>query len=80
MSTSKPNVSEHEARAVAGGGREATWVAPSFVSEVCLGTLGRTGKCAIFGKQAFIVEFSAENQPEVDLIGGQGEHEGRAAV
>ncbi|MFN8586582.1 MAG: acyl-CoA dehydrogenase family protein [Candidatus Eisenbacteria bacterium] len=38
MST-KPNVSEHEARAVAEGARETTWEAPSFVRELFLGKL-----------------------------------------
>ncbi len=39
MSTPKPNVSEHEARAVAEGARESTWEAPSFVRELFLGKL-----------------------------------------
>jgi alkylation response protein AidB-like acyl-CoA dehydrogenase len=37
--TKKPNVSEHEARAVAEGARETTWEAPSFVRELFLGKL-----------------------------------------
>ena len=37
--TSKPHVSEHEARAVAEGARETTWEAPSFVRELFLGKL-----------------------------------------
>ncbi len=36
---SKPNVSEHEARAVAEGARETSWEAPSFVRELFLGRL-----------------------------------------
>src|SRR5262249_18145658 len=39
MSESKPQVSEHEARAVAEGAREPTWAAPSFVRELFLGRL-----------------------------------------
>ena len=39
MSSAKPNVSEHEARAVAEGARETTWEAPSFVRELFLGKL-----------------------------------------
>lgn len=39
MSQSKPQVSEHEARAVAEGARESTWEAPSFVRELFLGRL-----------------------------------------
>jgi hypothetical protein len=35
----KPNVSEHEARAVAEGARETSWEAPSFVRELFLGRL-----------------------------------------
>jgi alkylation response protein AidB-like acyl-CoA dehydrogenase len=37
--TIQPNVSEHEARAVAEGARETTWEAPSFVRELFLGRL-----------------------------------------
>ncbi|HEY6193848.1 MAG TPA: acyl-CoA dehydrogenase family protein [Candidatus Eisenbacteria bacterium] len=37
--SSKPHVSEHEARAVAEGARETTWEAPSFVRELFLGRL-----------------------------------------
>jgi alkylation response protein AidB-like acyl-CoA dehydrogenase len=39
MSEHKPQVSEHEARAVAEGARETTWEAPSFVRELFLGRL-----------------------------------------
>src|SRR5262245_3400055 len=39
MSETKPNVSEHEARAVAEGARETSWEAPSFVRELFLGRL-----------------------------------------
>jgi hypothetical protein len=39
MSEIQPNVSEHEARAVAEGARETTWEAPSFLRELFLGRL-----------------------------------------
>src|SRR5512144_3203733 len=39
MTEIRPNVSEHEARAVAEGARETTWEAPSFVRELFLGHL-----------------------------------------
>jgi hypothetical protein len=38
MSEIQPNVSEHEARAVAEGARETTWEAPSFLRELFLGS------------------------------------------